>query len=179
MKGLATTIYKSGHLVQFTGTMPFHNTPHTPIPTRNIIEYRNQIPPHHNHTLQDISHLDHIPHIITNIEAGNCAVVTDGSFFPTTLKSAAAFVVGNEAAHRRVIGRCFVVGPQSSFSSYRAELAGIHGGLAFIQGLCESHQITTGIYGIVASLSRHCRVTVASLSRRFLHLPAVAQAPAR
>ena len=140
----ATTIYKSGHLVQFTGTMPFHTTPHTPIPTRNIIDYRNQIPPPHNQPLQDISHLDHIPHIITNIEAGNCAVVTDGSFFPTTLKSAAAFVVGNEAAHRRVIGRCFVVGPQSSFSSYRAELAGIHGGLAFIQGLCESHQITTG-----------------------------------
>ena len=140
----ATTIHRSGLIVQFTGSLPLQNEPTTPPPPYDIVTYVNNLPANSNQPLRDISHTDHIPHIIRSIREGNCAVVTDGSFFPTTNRSAAAYVIGNEAAHRRLIGRCFVVGPPTSFSAYRSELAGIHGGLSFIQGLCESYDIQQG-----------------------------------
>lgn len=140
----ATTNYNSGLTVQFTGTLPTYTAPQTPVAIENIHQYRNTLSSLHNHPLLDISHTDHIPHIIKNIKEGNCAMVSDGSFFPTTNRAAAAYVIGNEVAHKRVIGRCFVVGPKASYSAYRAELAGIHGGLVFIQGLCKIYKIPTG-----------------------------------
>ena len=140
----ATTIHKSGLIVQFTGTLPILPKQQTIEDFETINHYRDSITPQLNHPLQDISNEFNIPHIITSIQQGTCSVVSDGSFFPTTKRTAAAYVIGTEKSHERIIGRCFVVGPRDSFSAYRAELAGIHGGLVFIQGLCKVYEITTG-----------------------------------
>ena len=140
----ATTIYRNGHLVQFTGTLPLEN-PEEAIPQHtNLPQYIASIPFKHHHPLTDLSYPEHIPHILESIQAGNCAVVTDGSFFPSSSQGAAAYVVGNEAAHRRLVGRCYIAGPISAYSAYRAELAGIHGGLLLILGLCTSYNIEKG-----------------------------------
>ena len=82
--------------------------------------------------------------MIRSIRLGNCAIVSDGSFFPSTKQSAAAFSIGNEATHRRIVGRCHVIGPPDSHSAYRAELAGIHCGLCFLYAICNSHNVKRG-----------------------------------
>ena len=124
--------------------MPLQPTPPPPSIISNLDTYINSLAIHHQHTLSDLTHLDNIPHIINCIRNSSCAVVTDRSFYPSNCQTAAAFIVGNEAMHRLVIGRCNVVGPKSSFSAYRAELAGLHGGLTFILGLCKAYHITNG-----------------------------------
>ena len=50
--------------------------------------------------------------------------------------------MGNEAAHRRIVDRCHTIGPPSSYSAYRAELAGLHCGLTFLQGLIATLKIS-------------------------------------
>ena len=74
----ATTIYKSGLVIQFTGTIPIRNSPLPPSHFKNITQYRNTLPSNHNHPLQDISYEDHITHIIDSIKKGDCALVSDG-----------------------------------------------------------------------------------------------------
>ena len=140
----ATIIHRSAHIVQFTGTMPLSPPPPPQPAISNLTTYINSLHPNHQHALSDILHLDNIPHIINCIQTGNCAVVTDGSYYPSTSQTGASFIVGNEAMHRLIIGRCDVVGPKTSFSAYRAELAGLHGGLNFILALCKSYHITSG-----------------------------------
>ena len=140
----ATTIFKGPNMVQFTGTMPQTHSLSSNPPVNNMSSFRHLLSLRHQHILSDITHLEHIPHIINCIKNGTCAVVTDGSYYDSTSQAAASFIIGNEAEHRHIIGRCHVVGPTSSFSSYRAELAGLHGGLVFILRLCEIYQINSG-----------------------------------
>ena len=125
------------------------NPPNTKLEYGNAsTEYNTTIcrllPTRHRHPLIDWSYPEHIPHILEGIQNGNCAVVTDGSFFESTSQSAAAFVIGNKAAHRRIVGRCFIAGLTVAYSTYRAELAGIHAGLLLILGLCETYNVEKG-----------------------------------
>ena len=102
------------HSVKFTGTLPLEIHPTTPSSPRNFTAFRTSIPSDQQSPITGITHLDNIPHIITCIENGQCSLVSDGSFFASSNQAAAAFVMGNEAAHRRIIGRCHVIGPPSS-----------------------------------------------------------------
>ena len=102
------------------------------------------LPIQQQHPLKDLTLLNNEDHIAASIINGSCALVSDGSYFASTNQAAAAFVIGNEAAHRRIIGRCHVVGPMSSFSAYRSELAGLHGGLIFVQTICRIYNIASG-----------------------------------
>ena len=142
---VASITHMNINIVRFTGSLPSPTTPNPlPTPINTFHAYKRSLVPNERHSILDISDLQHLPHIIDNIKQGNCALVCDGSFFPSTAHAAAAFVLGNEAVHRRIIGRCFVVGPPSSYSSYRSELAGIHAGLTVLLGICSSQKITSG-----------------------------------
>ena len=133
----------SVHTISFTGTL--QQLPHTTPATlhTSLSSYINALPTH-NLLLSDLSQLDNLPHIINSIKNGNCALVSDGSYYQSTHKAAAAFILGNEAAHRRIIGRCHIIGPKESFSAYRSELAGIHCGLMFIHCVCSVYNIQAG-----------------------------------
>ena len=139
----ASVNFLSINSVKYEGTMPFEpNIPHQ-IPN-TLAALIKSIPPNQQHPLLDLNNTSEIPHIISSIQQGNCAMVSDDSYFPESKQSAAAFIFGNEAAHRRIIGRCHTHGPTSSFSSYRAELAGLHGGIMFLHAICQLHQIKEG-----------------------------------
>ena len=129
---------------KFMGTLPLECHTPTPPPITSLQAFIQSLPSDQQSPLKDISHLDNIPHIVNSIKRGNCALVTDGSYFPSTNQAAAAFVLGNEAAHRRVTGRCHVIGHPSSYSSYRSELAGLHAGIMFLYGLCQAAPIHYG-----------------------------------
>ena len=104
-------------------------------------------------------------------------MVSDGSFFQSSQQSVAAFILGNEAAHRRIIGRCHIIGPTSAHSAYRAELAGLHGGLTFLSALCKIHQLNSG-HIIVAcdnkgALQRIVRGNIKPQGKNFDYLSAI------
>ena len=142
---VASITHLSIHTVRYSGSLASQpsSPPSTP-PLTSFSSFQHSLPLSHRLSILDISHIDHLPHIMDSITQGNCALVCDGSFFPTTNQAAAAFIIGNEAAHRRIIGRCHVVGPPESYSAYRSELAGIHSGLTFLLGICTAHNITQG-----------------------------------
>ena len=132
------------HTVKFTGTMQLKASPPAPEPITTFHSFKLSIPSAQRTPLLDLSNLEDIPHIVESIKLGNCALVTDGSYFESSSQAAAAYVLGNEAYHRRIIGRCHVVGPPASYSSYCSELAGLHGGLLFLLGLCKAYRIQNG-----------------------------------
>ena len=140
----ASVTHLNIHMVKYTGTLRSLPTTNPPQNTNSFQSITATIPLHQRSPILDISHLDELPHIISSIRQGNCAIVSDGSFFPTSSRAAAAFVVGNEAAHRRIIGRCHVAGPPSAYSAYRSELAGIHAGLMFLTTICSAYNIHQG-----------------------------------
>ena len=132
------------HSIKFTGSLQ-QLPPKSPPPLfTSIHNFINALPTHHNTLLSDISHLSNLPHIIHSIKNGNCALVSDGSYHQFSQKAAAAFIIGNEAAHRRIVGRCHIIGLKDSYSAYRSELAGIHCGLIFIHCVCSVNQLKTG-----------------------------------
>ena len=124
--------------------MPLQSMPPPTPSITSFQEYKQTLRSSHQHIFDHLHHLDNIPHIISCIQSGTCVVVTDGSFYPSTLKAGAAYIIGNEATHRLIMGHCHIVGPPSAFSAYRSELAGLHGGLSFMLAICKIFKISTG-----------------------------------
>ena len=173
----ASTKYYCNTTVQFIGTLPLQDTTDThPTPT-SLQTFINSLHPQHRFPLLDISHLDHTQHIVRSICRGDCALVSDGSYFPSSLQSAGAFVIGNAAAHRRMIGRCHIVGHPTAYSAYRAELAGLHCGLIFLESLTQIFKIKSG--RIILScdnkgaLQRIARKQIRPQSKHFDYLSAI------
>ena len=71
-------------------------------------------------------------------------MVSDGSFFPTKSQASGAWILGNEARHRSIIGKCPCAGNKHHHSAYRAELAGLYSGLLFLKHLCTYKDINNG-----------------------------------
>ena len=173
----ATTTHLSINRILFTGTLALQPNTQTNPTLTSLPSFIQSLPPQHRSPLLDLDHIDHVPHIIQNISHGNCALVTDGSFFPTTQQSAASFVLGNEAAHRRIVGRCHLIGPPSSYSAYRAELAGLHSGFLFLLGLCKAHNIQEGRIIVACdnkgALQRIARGNIKPQEKHFDYLSAI------
>ena len=94
--------------------------------------------------MSDIAGIENLDHIIQSIISGNCALVSDGSFHRESHQASAAWVMGNEALHRQITGKIVCAGRKSSHSAYRAELAGIFGGLMLVKALCKVNNIQNG-----------------------------------
>ena len=131
------------HLVQIIGTASILRDPPTnPHPT--FLQYLQRTAPSHVWAIQNMQGLENIPHIIQAIRIGNCALISDGSFCPSSSRAASAWYFGNEALHRLLSGQSPSTGCPQIQSAYRGELSGLYGGLLVLKHLCDYHQVTNG-----------------------------------
>ena len=129
--------------VIFTGSgqsQPPTNNP----PINSLEDYVNSLAPKDRWPFEYISGQENIDHIVVAIQQGNCALISDGSFDPTTHQAAAAWILGNEALYRQIKGDTLCSGNKMVHSAYRGELAGIFGGLCFIEAICFISNIQHG-----------------------------------
>ena len=110
----------------------------------SLLDYALHKYPNLAWALQQLQGLEHINHIAQAIQQGNCAMISDGSFYPTTSQAAGAWLLGNEALHRQISGSAPSVGPKECQSAYRGELSGLYGGILLVKCVCDYRQITRG-----------------------------------
>ena len=131
------------HQVQQPGAG--RNSPPTPLPPReSLYSFIQSTDPSYSWVTQSINGLHNLPHIVSSIRAGNCAMISDGSFCPAREQASCGWHIGNEALHRLISGSSVCTGPQGSHSAYRGELAGLYGGLFCIMKICEYEKIHEG-----------------------------------
>ena len=139
----APVIHTAPHRVRLgqTGSMV---TPPPPLPRTTFESFVQHAFPSLHWILHHINGLENIDHIEHAIHNGNCAMISDGSYYASQSKAACAWVIGNEALHRTLTGAAPSVGPASCQSAYRGELAGLYGGLFTLKALCDYKNITSG-----------------------------------
>ena len=139
----APIVSTAPHIVRLLGTSLHRDQPHPPQFTQFLTFFQHTFPSQ-TWALQNIRGLENLPHIVTSIQQGNCALISDGSYHPTPPRASSAWYVGNEALHRLVCGTTPCTGDKSIHSAYRGELAGIYGGLMFIKSLCDYANLEHG-----------------------------------
>ena len=128
----------SGNIIHFTGAVTAWEQP-TSHPS-DITSARQQLPKNAQWAIAQVTGPKDIRHVVEAIKRGTAVVVSDGSFKEGSGTS--AFTLGSFTDY--FLGVNQVPGVFSTHSAYRAELAGIVGGLTLLLLVCRVHNIRQG-----------------------------------